>query len=85
VYGQILDGTFSESDPLNPRNPYAATKAGADHLARSYHVTHDVPVVITRASNNFGPRQHEEKLIPKLITRAASGHTADLWRRFERP
>lgn len=70
VYGEIESGEFSEDDRLEPRNPYAATKAGADLLARSYHVTHDVPVVITRSSNNFGPRQHPEKLIPKLIRRA---------------
>lgn len=73
VYGQILDGTFSESDPLNPRNPYAATKAGADLLAQSFHTTHDLPVVITRTCNNFGPRQHPEKLIPKFIQNAADG------------
>lgn len=73
VYGQILDGTFSESDPLNPRNPYAATKAGADLLAQSYQTTHDLPVVITRTCNNFGPRQHPEKLIPKFIQNAAAG------------
>jgi len=73
VYGQILDGTFSESDPLNPRNPYAATKAGADLLAQSYQTTHDLPVLITRTCNNFGPRQHPEKLIPKFIQNAAAG------------
>ncbi|MDB9235513.1 dTDP-glucose 4,6-dehydratase [Halorubrum ezzemoulense] len=73
VYGQVLDGTFSEDDPLNPRNPYAATKAGADLLANSFQTTHDLPVVITRTSNNFGPRQHAEKLIPKFIQNAAAG------------
>ena len=73
VYGQILDGTFSENDPLNPRNPYAATKAGADLLAQSYQTTHDLPVLITRTCNNFGPRQHTEKLIPKFIRNAAAG------------
>ena len=72
VYGQVLDGTFSENDPLNPRNPYAATKAGADLLANSFHTTHDLPVLITRTSNNFGPRQHAEKLIPKFIQNAAA-------------
>ncbi|WP_338738498.1 dTDP-glucose 4,6-dehydratase [Haloplanus salilacus] len=73
VYGQVLDGKFSEEDPLNPRNPYAATKAGADLLAQSYETTHDLPVVITRTCNNFGPRQHPEKLIPKFIQNAANG------------
>jgi len=73
VYGQILDGKFSEADRLDPRNPYAATKAGADLLAKSYRTTHDLPVLITRTSNNFGPRQHLEKLIPKFIRNAAAG------------
>ncbi len=73
VYGQILDGKFSEDDPLNPRNPYSATKASADLLAQSFHTTHDVPVLITRTCNNFGPRQHHEKLIPKFIQNAAAG------------
>jgi dTDP-glucose 4,6-dehydratase len=69
VYGEILEGRFRQDDRLEPRNPYAATKAGADLLARSYYVTHDVPVMITHSSNNYGPRQHREKLIPKLISR----------------
>jgi dTDP-glucose 4,6-dehydratase len=73
VYGQILDGTFSEDDCLNPRNPYAATKASADLLVESYGTTHNLPVVITRTCNNFGPRQHAEKLIPKFIQNAATG------------
>lgn len=73
VYGEITKGTFAEDDRLNPRNPYAATKAGADLLAQSYHITHDLPVLVTRSSNNFGPRQHPEKLIPKFITNAAAG------------
>lgn len=79
VYGQILDGTFSEDDRLEPRNPYAATKAGADHLALSYQTTYDLPVLVTRSSNNFGPRQHPEKLIPKFIERAANGKTLPLY------
>ncbi|EJN57924.1 dTDP-glucose 4,6-dehydratase [Halogranum rubrum] len=73
VYGETLTGEFQEDDELNPRNPYSATKAGADLLARSYYTTYDLPVVITRASNNYGPRQHREKLIPKLITNALNG------------
>jgi dTDP-glucose 4,6-dehydratase len=73
VYGQILEGTFSEDDQLNPRNPYAATKAGADLLAMSYYTTHDLPVLVTRTCNNFGPRQHPEKLIPKFVQKAAAG------------
>lgn len=73
VYGQILDGTFSENDPLNPRNPYAATKASADLLALSHQNTHGLPVSISRSCNNFGPRQHPEKLIPKFIQNAVAG------------
>lgn len=79
VYGQILDGNFSEGDRLNPRNPYSATKAGADHLAQSFYTTHNLPVLITRTCNNFGPRQHPEKLIPKFITNAAAGEALPLY------
>ncbi|WP_348611344.1 dTDP-glucose 4,6-dehydratase [Halobaculum rarum] len=79
VYGQILDGKFSEDDPLNPRNPYSATKAGADLLARSFQTTHNLPVLITRTCNNFGPRQHPEKLIPKFIKNAAAGETLPVY------
>lgn len=79
VYGETIDGRFSEDDPLEPRNPYAATKAGADHLVRSYGVTHDLPILITRSSNNFGPRQHPEKLIPKFIQNAEHGKPLPLY------
>lgn len=79
VYGQTLEGEFDEADPLDPRNPYSATKASADLLALSYHTTYNLPVVITRSSNNFGPRQHPEKLIPKFITRAANGESLPLY------
>jgi len=79
VYGEILNGKFSEDSPLNPRNPYAATKASADLLAQSFETTHDVPVVITRTCNNFGPRQHEEKLIPKFIKRASRGQSLPIY------
>ena len=79
VYGEIHEGEFTETDPLDPRNPYAATKAGADLLALSYHTTYDLSVVVTRSSNNFGPRQHEEKLIPKLIDRAARGESLPIY------
>lgn len=72
VYGEITKGKFSETDPLNPRNPYAATKAGADMLALSYQATYDLPTIVTRTCNNFGPRQHTEKLIPKFIINAAN-------------
>lgn len=70
VYGSVPDGASRETDELRPRNPYAASKAGADRLAYSYWATHGVPVVITRASNNYGPRQYPEKIIPLFITNA---------------
>jgi dTDP-glucose 4,6-dehydratase len=79
VYGEIGEGAFTEDDPLNPRNPYAATKAGADLLCRSYHTTYDLPVLIVRSSNNFGPRQHREKLIPKLIERAVRNESLPIY------
>ena len=79
VYGEIEEGTFSEDDRLNPRNPYSATKAGADLLARSYQTTHDLPVIVTRSSNNFGPRQHSEKLIPKFLTNASEGKSLPVY------
>lgn len=79
VYGEIAEGTFAESDRLDPRNPYAASKAGGDHLALSYHETHGLPVVVTRSSNNYGPRQHEEKLIPKLVRRASRGEPLPIY------
>ncbi|MDZ7780401.1 MAG: dTDP-glucose 4,6-dehydratase [Gemmatimonadota bacterium] len=61
---------FTEDTPLAPRSPYSATKAAADHLAHAYHATHGLDVVVTRCSNNYGPYQHPEKLIPLMITRA---------------
>jgi dTDP-glucose 4,6-dehydratase len=70
VYGSIEKGSFKETDPLMPRNPYAASKAGADRLAYSYWATYRLPVVITRASNNFGPYQYPEKVIPLFVTNA---------------
>jgi len=70
VYGSIETGSFSETDSLMPRNPYSASKAGADRLAYSYFTTYDLPVIITRASNNFGPYQYPEKLIPLFVTNA---------------
>jgi dTDP-glucose 4,6-dehydratase len=70
VYGSISDGSFSEKDNLNPSSPYSASKASADLLVHSYFVTYDLPVVITRSSNNFGPFQYPEKLIPLFIIKA---------------
>jgi dTDP-glucose 4,6-dehydratase len=70
VYGSVTSGASVETDELKPRNPYAASKAGADRLAYSYWATYDVPVVITRASNNYGPYQYPEKVIPLFVTNA---------------
>jgi dTDP-glucose 4,6-dehydratase len=79
VYGEKIEGRSTEDDVLEPRNPYSATKAGADLLVQSYCTTHDLPGIITRSSNNFGPRQHSEKLIPKLISRAANGDSLPIY------
>ena len=68
VYGSVASGSSVETDELRPRNPYSASKAGADRLAYSYWATYQVPVVITRASNNYGPNQFPEKIIPLFIT-----------------
>ncbi len=76
VYGSLAlesKDQFSEVSPLAPNSPYAASKAAADLVARSFHVTHGLPVVITRCSNNYGPYQHPEKLIPYSITRLVAG------------
>jgi dTDP-glucose 4,6-dehydratase len=70
VYGSVAEGSSVETDELKPRNPYSASKAGADRLAYSYWATHDVPVIITRASNNYGPYQFPEKIIPLFVTNA---------------
>ena len=70
VYGQALKGSFAESDPLDPTNPYSASKAAADMFALAYHKTYDLNVSITRCTNNFGPYQLPEKFIPKTIIRA---------------
>jgi dTDP-glucose 4,6-dehydratase len=70
VYGSIESGSFRESDALKPRNPYSASKAGGDRMAYAYAETYGMPVVITRASNNFGPFQYPEKLIPLFVTNA---------------
>jgi dTDP-glucose 4,6-dehydratase len=72
VYGTAEYAPMDEEHPLNPRSPYAATKAGADRLVYSYFTTYDLPVVIVRPFNNFGPRQHPEKVIPRFITQALS-------------
>lgn len=70
VYGSIESGSFSETDPLSPRNPYSASKAGGDRMAYAYGQTYGLPVIVTRASNNYGPYQYPEKLIPLFVTNA---------------
>jgi dTDP-glucose 4,6-dehydratase len=70
VYGSVPQGASRETDELKPRNPYSASKTGADRLAYSYWATYDVPVIVTRASNNYGPYHYPEKLIPLFITNA---------------
>jgi dTDP-glucose 4,6-dehydratase len=73
VYGTAEYAPMDEEHPLNPRSPYAATKAGGDRLAYSYYVTYGLPIVIVRPFNNYGPRQHPEKVIPRFITQALAG------------
>jgi len=68
VYGSIFDGSFKETDILTPSSPYSSSKAGSDLLAQSYYITHNLPVIITRCTNNFGPYQYPEKLIPLFVT-----------------
>ena len=70
VYGTAESDPMDEEHPLNPRSQYAATKAGADRLAYSYFVTYDLPIVILRPFNNYGPRQHREKVVPRFVTSA---------------
>ena len=67
VYGDILKGRSSEDFPYRPSSPYAASKASSDHLVSSYVRTYKIPAIVTNCSNNYGPKQHPEKLIPKLI------------------
>ena len=78
VYGSIEDGSFAETDILTPRSPYSAAKAGSDLLALSYHTTYGLPVLVTRCSNNYGPYQFPEKLIPLFTTNLLDGKTVPL-------
>jgi len=79
VYGSKEEGGFTESDPLNPSSPYAASKAAGDLLTLSYHKTYGLPVMIIRCSNNYGPRQYPEKLLPLFIVKALSGERLPLY------
>ena len=79
VYGSALKGAFKETDNLNPSSPYSSSKAGADLLARSYFTTYGFPVIITRSSNNYGPYQYPEKLIPLFISNASMDYNLPVY------
>jgi dTDP-glucose 4,6-dehydratase len=79
VYGSVEEGHSKETDGLDPRSPYSASKAGSDLIARSYHSTYGLPVVITRSSNNFGPWQYPEKVIPLFTTNLLDGRQVPLY------
>jgi len=79
VYGSIAEGAAREGDALNPSNPYSASKAAADLLVRAYWTTHRLPVIITRSSNNFGPYQYPEKVIPLFVTNAIEDRPLPLY------
>ncbi len=79
VYGSIDKGSFTENAPLMPSSPYSASKTGADRLAFSYFVTYDLPVIVTRCSNNFGPFHYPEKLIPLFVTNAIENKSLPIY------
>jgi len=79
VYGSIENGSFTEDDRLEPRSPYSASKASSDLIALAYHETYDLPVVVTRSSNNFGPYQFPEKVIPLFVTNLLDGQRVPLY------
>jgi dTDP-glucose 4,6-dehydratase len=79
VYGDVPEGSSAEADPVRPRSPYSASKAAADLLVHAYHVTYGLHVNITRASNNFGPYQYPEKVIPLFVTNALDGEPLPLY------
>ena len=79
IYGDITQGSFKEEDRLNPSNPYSASKAAADMLCHAYHRTYGLDIIITRCTNNFGPYQFPEKLIPKTIIRAQRNLTIPVY------
>ena len=79
VYGSIEEGSFVESDRLEPRSPYSSSKAGSDLIALSYEETYGLPVIVTRSSNNFGPYQFPEKVIPLFVTNLLEGRKVPLY------
>ncbi|OEV11639.1 dTDP-glucose 4,6-dehydratase [Streptomyces nanshensis] len=79
VYGSVAEGSWTEDAPPDPNSPYSASKAGSDLLALAYHRTHGLDVRVTRCSNNYGPRQHPEKVVPLFTTRLLDGLTVPLY------
>lgn len=79
VYGEVMHGSVDETAPLQPRNPYSASKAGGDLLVRSYYESFGLPVLITRGSNTYGPNQYPEKFLPVMITNILSGNTIPIY------
>lgn len=79
VYGSIEEGSFVETDRLGPRSPYSSSKAGSDLIALSYEETYGLPVIVTRSSNNFGPFQYPEKVIPLFVTNLLDGKKVPLY------
>jgi len=80
VFGDLQgDGYFTEDSPYQPSSPYSASKASADHLVRAWHRTYGLPILISNCSNNYGPYQHPEKLIPLVITKALSGEAIPVY------
>jgi len=79
VYGSIAQGSFTEESPIKPNSPYAASKAGGDLQVRAYHKTYNLPVIITRSSNNYGPYHYPEKIIPLFVTNAIQDQKLPLY------
>src|SRR5204863_8158674 len=79
VYGSTQAGSFTEGSPLSPSSPYSASKAGGDLIVGAYHQTHRADALIVRGSNNYGPRQHPEKLIPLCILNSLAGDPLQLY------
>ncbi len=79
VFGSIAEGRFTEDSPFRPNSPYAASKAAADHLARAWHHTYGLPAIVTHCSNNYGPFQFPEKLIPLMILKGLAGEALPLY------
>ncbi|TML61213.1 MAG: dTDP-glucose 4,6-dehydratase [Actinobacteria bacterium] len=79
VYGSVEQGSSTETDPVQPRSPYSASKAGSDLIALSYFTTYGLPVVVTRSSNNYGPYQYPEKVIPLFVTNLLDGRKVPLY------